>query len=401
MTNDIRKNIMLIESIILDESFKDAQIKFSASTSSEEVKQYIEKFKELSKRNIIKGQDKDIGFWIKGDWVDFKKFVDSNSTVVTKRQTKAIQKKDSIVVYNDEEKQVVVPLTREASIQYGKNTAWCTAYTDAPNQFIKYFYINKITLFYVLFADGNKYACAFHPARPDTIECFNQADKSMRFGEFEEATGITKEDIQNWYNSNKTKIEDSRDLNSVSEEVQIAAVTQHWSAIIAIRNPSEEVQLAAVKKYGRAIEHITNPTEEVQLAAVTQDGYAIGGIIFKGIIPSEEVQLAAVKNRGGAIEDIMDKGIEPSEGVQLAAVTQDGYAIVYIINKGIVPSEQVQLAAVTQYRYAIMYIVDTGIVPSEAVQLAAVTKSRYAIDYIIDPTEKVKALHKKLWGNKL
>ena len=29
MINDIRKNIMLIESIILDESFKDAQAKFS------------------------------------------------------------------------------------------------------------------------------------------------------------------------------------------------------------------------------------------------------------------------------------------------------------------------------------------------------------------------------------
>ena len=68
--------------------------------------------------------------WIKGDWVDFKKFVDSNSNVVTKRQTKVEQKKDSIIVYKDEYKQVVIPLTKEASIQYGKNTAWCTAYTS-------------------------------------------------------------------------------------------------------------------------------------------------------------------------------------------------------------------------------------------------------------------------------
>ena len=216
MTNNIRKNIMLIESIILDESFKDAQQKFSTTANPDEVKSYIEKFKELSKRNIIKGQDKDIGFWIKGDWDSFKKFVDSNSSVVTKRQSKVEQKKDSIIVYKDEEKQVVIPLTREASIQYGKNTAWCTAYTEATNQFIKYFYIKKITLFYVLFKDGNKYACAFHPAHPDTIECFDQADKSISFNEFEEATGISKTDIQNWYNSNKTKIENSRDLNKCS-----------------------------------------------------------------------------------------------------------------------------------------------------------------------------------------
>ena len=124
MTNDIRNHIMLIESIILDESFKDAQIKFSTTANPDEVKSYIEKFKELSKRNIIKGQDKDIGFWIKGDWSDFKQFVDSNSTVVTNRQTKATQKKDSIVVYKDEEKQVVIPLSKEASIQYGKFSLW-------------------------------------------------------------------------------------------------------------------------------------------------------------------------------------------------------------------------------------------------------------------------------------
>lgn len=179
MTNDIRKHIMLIESIILDESFKDAQQKFSTTANPDEVKEYLDKFKELSKRNIIKGQDKDIGTWIKGDWDSFKKFVDNNSSVVTKRQSKVEQKKDSIFVYKDDNKQVVIPLTKEASIQYGKNTSWCTAYTEVKNHFVDYFYFNKITLFYVLFKDGNKYACAFHPEYTDTIKCFDQEDKDM------------------------------------------------------------------------------------------------------------------------------------------------------------------------------------------------------------------------------
>ena len=364
---------MLIESIILDESFKDAQAKFSNTANPDEVKQYIDKFKELSKRNIIKGQDKDIGTWIKGDWDSFKKFVDSNSAVVTNRQSKVEQKKDSIVVYKDNNKQVVVPLTKEASIQYGKNTDWCTAYTKAPNQFIKYFYTNKLTLFYVLFKDGNKYACVFQPKQPNTIECFDQEDKTMYFVDFEEATGISKTDIQNWYNSNKTKIEDSRDLNKCSEEAQLDAVTQYWSAIIAISNPSEEVQLLAVKTYGYAIEYIDNPSEEVQIAAVTQDGHAI--------------------------KHILDKDITPSEVVQLAAVTQHGYAIGGIIDKGIIPSEEVQIAAVKNRGGAIEYIIAKGIDPSEEVQLAAVTNTRYAITLIKNPSEKVKALHKKLWGS--
>ena len=90
--------------------------------------------------------------------------------------------------------------------------------------FIEYFYVNKVALFYVLFKDGNKYACAFNPEESDTIECFDQQDTSMHFDEFEEATGISKKDIHNWYSSNKTKIEGGRDLNKCSEEVQLAAV---------------------------------------------------------------------------------------------------------------------------------------------------------------------------------
>ena len=44
MTNDIRKNIMLIESIIFDESFKDAQrLNFLLLLPSEEVYRQIQR----------------------------------------------------------------------------------------------------------------------------------------------------------------------------------------------------------------------------------------------------------------------------------------------------------------------------------------------------------------------
>ena len=83
----------------------------------------------------------------------------------------------------------------------------------------------------------------------------------MSFEKFEEATGISKEDIQNWYNSNKSKIENSRDLNKVSEEVQLDVVTKDGRAIRHIDNPSEKVQLAAVTKDVSYIDYIKNPTE--------------------------------------------------------------------------------------------------------------------------------------------
>lgn len=80
--NEVTKFVSLIESAMrVDESFKTAQEKFSEVHDNEqEVKEYIEKFKELAKRNIIKGQDKDIGKWIKAGWESFKEFIDHSST---------------------------------------------------------------------------------------------------------------------------------------------------------------------------------------------------------------------------------------------------------------------------------------------------------------------------------
>ena len=404
MNNDIHKYKLLVERIILDESFKDAKVKFSEVGDEKEINSYIDLFKELTKRNKIQGAEKDISYWIRNGWESFKAFVDSKRDTKSKREVNTINKKDSIVVYKDDTKQVVIPLTKEASIQYGKNTKWCTSAIESKNYFINYFHINKITLFYVLFSNGDKYACAFHPDKPDTIECFDQQDKSISFEKFEEATGITKKDIQNWYNSNKTKIEDRRDLNKCSEEVQLAAVNKDGSAIEHISSPSEKVQLAAVNQDGLTIKYISNPSEKVQLAAVNQDGLTIKYISN----PSEEVQLAAVNKYGDIIHYIIKKGITPSEEVQLAAVNQDGYAIRHISNPSEKvqlaavtlngsaielidkPSETVQLAAVSENGFAIRHIIKKGIVPSEEVQLAAVSQDGYAIRHISNPSEEVQ-----------
>ena len=201
-------------------------------------------------------------------------------------------------------------------------------------------------------------------------------------------------------------------INNPSEEIQLIAVRQDGWAIQYINNPSEELQLIAVKQNGWVIQYINNPSEELQLEAAKQNGLVIQYIDN----PSEEVQIAAVKQNGNAIQYIDN----PSEEVQLVAVRQDEYVIRYIIDKGIIPSEEVQLVAVRQDEYVIRYIDN----PSEEVQLAAVTYDGTLIQYIdnpstkvqlaavkengnsikfiiekgITPSEKVQALHNKLWG---
>jgi hypothetical protein len=194
----------------------------------------------------------------------------------------------------------------------------------------------------------------------------------------------------------RTPITESRDLNSMSELEQIAAVKQNGWAIEYIQNSSLRVQLAAVNQNGYAIEYIDNPSEQVQLAAVKQNGWAIeyiqnsslevqlaavqqnGGAI--GYIPNPvlEVQLAAVEQNGHAIYHIRNPGLQ----VQLAAVKQNGWTIRYIQN----PSLEVQLAAVLQYGGAIRYIPNPGL----QVQLAAVKQDSYAIRHIRNPGLQVQ-----------
>ena len=68
------------------------------------------------------------------------------------QEIQAIKIGDSIKVYEDDTWLVVIPITRLASIQYGKHTKWCTAATKAKNIFDDYndagnlyIFINKST----------------------------------------------------------------------------------------------------------------------------------------------------------------------------------------------------------------------------------------------------------------
>ena len=66
-----------------------------------------------------------------------------------------------------------------------------------------------------------------------------------------------------------------RNLNEISEEIQLEKVKQNGLYIRYINNPSEEVQLEAVRKYGYAIQYIKNPSLELQIEAVKQYPYII------------------------------------------------------------------------------------------------------------------------------
>lgn len=210
----VSKYVSLIESAYrVDESFKDAEAKFTdEADDSENVNEYLEKFKELAKRNVIKGPEKDISRWIKAGWNEFKEYVDKASTVKTKRQQKRKVKSDSILVHEDDEKMVVIPLSEKASCFYGKNTQWCTAAEESDNQFEEYFGRLEVTLFYVLFKNGDKYAAA--TTGPGGYEFFDNQDRSMNKESFEADTDVTTDMIDAWHKENQPLIEKAREKYS-------------------------------------------------------------------------------------------------------------------------------------------------------------------------------------------
>ena len=351
-------------SYYLFESYKDAKEKFSEEEDKETVNQYLDSFKQLAKKGIVTGQEKDIGYWIKQGWYDFKEFVDGKSKEKTKSQTKQSKKKDTIIAHEDDEKMVVIPLTKDASCFYGKGTKWCTSSTESTNYFVKDFYLDKTVLIYIFMKNsGEKYAAGYYPKDRNKFDYYNELDQGISREQFESNTGLKSTHLKSWMVEYKETINKAMDLNNASEEVKLDAVNEMGNAIEYIDNPSDDMKLAAVKDHPFSIKHIDNPSEEVQLAAVKNNGNVIQRIDN----PSEEVQKAAIKERANALSHIDN----PSEDVQLFAVENRPISIEHIKN------------------------------PSEKIQLAAIKNSLGSIIYVIEnPTEKAKELHQELWSDK-
>lgn len=266
------KYVSLIENAMrVDESFKDAQSKFSEEADDEqEVKKYIDKFKELAKKNVIKGQDKDIGKWIKAGWEDFKALVDKSSEVKTKRQFKKKVKEDAIMPYEDENVKVVIPLSKPASCEYGRNTKWCTAATDTENHFNEYFGKGEITLFYVFVKDTNKkYAVAFDDS--GTSDYFDEMDSRITDEHFEEATGISNEQLQQWYQDDKETIEKARSkfspLGMVKHTMeQYKNGEFNWSMVVATVNEQ--------------LHELEDNRHDIEISGIDDDGMFVVDVEF-------------------------------------------------------------------------------------------------------------------------
>lgn len=144
---------LIIENILIEESIKDAAItKFGDSSQD-----IVNKFWDEIRHKEIDPKKKDINFWLKGNYADFKNYVENFKS---NKQEKRDSKKEVNKIFEDDTWLIISPLTKEASIEYGKGTKWCTAaYREN-----KYFLYNLYgTLYYVINKQNNeKYAFNFN-----------------------------------------------------------------------------------------------------------------------------------------------------------------------------------------------------------------------------------------------
>ena len=345
---------------IIREGYKEVQQKYvSAGVDPQSIEKTFNAYKDLVNRNQVSGNERNIDWWGKQSFDQFKAFVDEKSSEKSTTQVKRSKLPGkSIKLVDNNNWLIVIPLDKDASCFHGKNSDWCTT---KPKQlhFENYFYDKEVILIYCLSKKtGGMWSIATH-ADTGKLEMFDQINKPITKETFNSQTGLDVDKIVAKTSKHQPTISSSRDVYNEAD----ARIEKYLNSGIVGRNAQIEKDLILTKNGKLCFDYMIRVGEEDYPLSIQLDAVKYGLHITYIKNPTEKVKLAAVQQRGNAIEYIKN----PSEAVQLAAVTQNGQAIRYIIQNGITPSESVQLAAVTQNVEAIKYIEN----PSEAVKKAA------------------------------
>jgi len=137
---------------VLVESFIDSKNKWiQQGIDPTEVELAIDFYRGLKTRNIIKGQEADIGFWMSKSFEEFNSFINQFKNVKTKTQVKKEIGQDAEKVFENDRAVVIVPKTHAASCKYGAGTKWCTTSKESKHwdQYIE----NDSKFYYILTKD--------------------------------------------------------------------------------------------------------------------------------------------------------------------------------------------------------------------------------------------------------
>lgn len=201
--------------------------------------------------------------------------LDSVKDIKGSREEKRSIKSGAEKIYEDNKWIILVPHTKEAAIQYGKGTKWCTAAIN-DNMFNSY---NKEGPLYILINKQNpseKYQFHFESDQfmdsedyEIDLKTFLQENPEIRkyLGSIK---NINKSDYRNWI---------WFDPKELTKQDYLTAVKKDWQVLKFV--PEElkdyDMYLTAVKQMGRILEYVPENLKDynICLTAVKQNGLTL------------------------------------------------------------------------------------------------------------------------------
>jgi len=158
-----------------------------AGPTADDIEMYLDKFKTLKQRQLLRGEESDILKWGKNKWEDFKKFVDDQESKVAQVDVGKKAEKDATKVFENDKVLVVSPHTHEASKKYGKGSRWCVSSESTSTHWDSYRSQGAVFYFFLSkhYPDREKYskvaiyALPHGGDLPKELHAYDSRDRSM------------------------------------------------------------------------------------------------------------------------------------------------------------------------------------------------------------------------------
>jgi hypothetical protein len=159
--------------------------------TADDVEMYIDKFKTLKQRQVLRGEENDILKWGKGLWSEFKEFVDAQEAKIAQVDVVKKTEKDATKVFENDKVLVVSPHTWEASKKYGKGSRWCVASESTKSHWGSYRSQGAVFYYFLSkhYPDRDKYnkvaiyALPHGGTLPKELHAYDSTDRSMNQAE--------------------------------------------------------------------------------------------------------------------------------------------------------------------------------------------------------------------------
>ena len=294
------------EKDILEEGYKEAKEKFlkeySSSDSVAVGKQIDDIFKSFRLlQNRIHGDEKNIDWWAKNKNLDeLIRFVENIKNTPTKSSMKK-EKGKYIVLRDDEDWFIIVPLSHEASCYYGSGTDWCTTKSNQP-WFSTYNFKEGVVLIYFINKKTEKepktgkWAVALYTTKHEGMrQIFDKKDLEIDPLKFLKYTGL---DLDEYINKVKDRLPE---IIKKKEEIQKSDLYYLLKQAEETHEPNTDLENLIVAKKAvdsawRYVKYVkeSKPLKIFEPLFSSSPTYAINYAIYviKGRFPEGEPAIA-------------------------------------------------------------------------------------------------------------